>query len=99
MSGTYGRKYGGDPDYAHVPDGQRNMVGLSVADYVSLVIRSMDVDATPLTPVCPGCYMVVLFNAALELARRNGQDIDELARSMSHVFQTMREPTEEIEVL
>jgi hypothetical protein len=40
-------------------------------------------------PLCPGCYMVVLYNAALTLAKLNGQDTRELGATMAQAFARM----------
>jgi hypothetical protein len=37
-------------------------------------------------PLCPGCYMVALFNAAVTLAKENGQSLTELGNSMAQAF-------------
>lgn len=92
--GTGGRVYGGDPDLVHIPDGHRADVGQWLARTLADRMRSdaanrtrpekdMDVYSKPL---CPGCYMVVLFNAAVALAKDSGQSFSELGRTMSEAF-------------
>jgi hypothetical protein len=39
--------------------------------------------------LCPGCYMVVGYDMLVHLARVNGQDVGELARTMIHEFQRL----------
>lgn len=40
-------------------------------------------------PLCPGCYMVALFNAAITLAERNGQSLRELGNSLGDAFKQL----------
>lgn len=44
-------------------------------------------------PLCPGCYMIALFNAAVELVRANGQPLAELGRTMAQAFSRLAEET------
>lgn len=98
--------YRGAPNLIHVQDGQRAALGREVAHHIDVMIRSQAVGREPHQLVsqnlCPGCYMVVGFNAMVELAQQNGQSLTELANSMIGAFQQLRdqgiEAREDIEV-
>lgn len=106
------RVYGGDCNLIHVEDGKRTELGARVANYLDVVMRHdawerrarsrREIESQPL---CPGCYMVVGFNAMLTLARANGQSVSELGRTMSAAFKRLEECgddaacIEEIEVM
>lgn len=92
--GTNGRVYGGDPNLVHVPDGARAGVGSRVANDISLRIRDTG-GGWDDRSLCPGCYMVVLFNAAVTLAKQNGQSLKELGRSMACAFDALAQGGEE----
>jgi hypothetical protein len=81
--------YRGNPDLVHVPDGARAGVGSRVANDISLRMRDIGGGWTDDRPLCPGCYMVVLFNAAVTLAKQNGQSLKELGRSMACAFDAL----------
>lgn len=106
-NGTDGRIYGGDCNLVHIKDGQRKAVGESIAFDTEEVIRHLAQKAgidTDGKPLCPGCYMIALFNAAIHLADANGQPRVELGRTMSKAFEKLAlDPasglTEEIEVI
>lgn len=103
-NGTDGRVYGGDCNLVHIQDGQRAYVGQDAARYMAHRIRMLSTDADAFDKtVCPGCYMVALFNAAVELAKQNGQSLTELGTTMSAAFDRLAhggpEVTEEIEVM
>jgi hypothetical protein len=93
-NGTGGRSYGGDPSLIHIPDHHRADVGRAVADMLSATMRTIATlgvghDAEPYDtdkPLCPGCYMIALFDAAIELAKREGQSVQELGLSMAQLF-------------
>ncbi len=87
-NGTDGRVYGGDPELVHVPDGQRKEVGNALAAVADTIIRQMGQRSydNPSLPLCPGCYMVVGFNMMVELAKANGQSLQELGNTMSKAF-------------
>jgi hypothetical protein len=93
-NGTDGRSYGGDPDLVHIPDHHRTDVGKAVADQLTAIMRmvgTLGVGHTPESyesdkPLCPGCYMIALFDAAVELAKREGQSVKELGMSMAQLF-------------
>lgn len=91
--GTLGRVYGGDPDLIHAKDGTRAAHGEAIADAIDERLRHYAENRTDAERasqlVCPGCYMVVGFNALTELARRNGQPMRELALSMAAAFQAL----------
>jgi len=89
LSATLGRVYGGADNLIHVTDGQRGAMGQRVAEYASEQMRwqaVMDGNRTIAQAkeqaLCPGCLMVVMFNATVALSRANGQSTKELARSM-----------------
>lgn len=44
--------------------------------------------------LCPGCYMIALFDAAVELAKREGQPVQELGASMAELFTKLAEQGE-----
>lgn len=89
--------YRGDPDLIHVLDGRRRKVGSDVADRVDELMRWFGEQGRYTArqraelPLCPGCYMPVIFNAAVELAKRNGQDLEELGLTMSSAFLALAE--------
>lgn len=107
--GTDGRTYGGDPSLVHIPDHHRADVGRSVAAMLEAEMRTLgtlgfghepkpyDSDAC----ICPGCYMIALFDAAVFLAKATGQDVRELGTSMAYLFAELAargeyRPTEEM---
>ena len=114
--GTEGRVYGGRADLVHIADGERRAFGAGVARYVSVNMRTAatmrggnhwEISEMPL---CMGCAMIALVDAALHLARDNGQSLTELGRTMSAAFALIADRagegadlnallTEEIEVL
>lgn len=107
--GTDGRVYGGDPNLIHVPDGQRRKTGELAAMAIDLIMRRVS-NRIPwpqrgMKLLCPGCYMIVLFNAAITLARLNGQPLEELGATLGRAFTRLAETgdnaegIEEIEVL
>lgn len=92
--GTDGRVYGGDCDLIHVPDGTRATHGKQAADFIDRNMRQaaftsgMRTKAQSETQdLCPGCYMVVLVNTALELAKRTGQSTREMGKALSAAFE------------
>lgn len=107
MNGTMGRIYGGDPNYVHIPDGTRREVGLEVALAADREMRLAAALAAKKAdgPLCPGCYMIALFNAAVELAKANGHDLKELGRTMANAYTLLAEKgegaegTEEINII
>lgn len=85
--------YAGDPNLVHVADGRRADMGRSAAGFIEQEIRYNasvagrgDLNNAYKAPLCPGCYMVVIYNTALELAKQNGQSETELCRSLSLAF-------------
>lgn len=87
------RVYGGDTGLIHVADGSRQQLG---ADMALMLSNRMRVDAMASGArteqqaieqnLCPGCYMVVVLNMAIELAKRNGQSLSELGNSLGAAF-------------
>lgn len=111
-NGTQGRSYGGDPNLIHIPDHHREDVGKAIADTLTAFMRTLGTlgvghevelyDADK--PLCPGCYMIALFDAAVELAKREGQPVKELGLSMAQLFTKLAEEgayraTEEMTVI
>lgn len=111
MSGTLGRVYGGDSSRIHVVDGGRKQMGDWTADFLDAEMSNRAYERGDRTweesqtqKLCPGCYMIVGYNMLVSLALRNGQDLQELARSMIGAFQHLEANpdhpfTEEIEVI
>lgn len=92
------RVYGGDCDLIHVQDGQRGKMGEAAARYIDMSMRHEAWKARARTrnevetqSLCPGCYMVVGFNALLTLAKQNGQSLPELGRTMAAAFTKLAE--------
>lgn len=92
-AGSAGRVYGGDLDLIHVPDGKRADLGDAIATALDHLMRvgaeNRMLHERATQRLCPGCYMVVMFNALVTLARRNGQPLDELAASMIGAFERL----------
>lgn len=101
-NGTDGRSYGGDPSLIHIPDHHRTDVGRAVADMLTATMHTLatlgvghDAEAYDSDkPLCPGCYMIALFDAAIELAKREGQPVQELGLSMAQLFKKLAEEGE-----
>lgn len=87
-NGTEGRVYGGDPNLLHIPDGTRGAFGAEVASFVTVRMREVNNGRTD--PLCPGCYMIALMNAAVLLAQENGQSIQELNDALINAFATLK---------
>ena len=87
---TLNRVYGGDTGLVHVADGKRAAMGLLMAqaldDEMRYQARELAASSGQGKDLCPGCYMVVLVNMAVELARQNGQSITELGNTMAQAF-------------
>lgn len=94
--------YRGNPALVHIPDGQRAGVGKELARHLDYLIRdrAIDADESPdyskfagivdgTTPLCPGCYMVAIFNCAIASARANGQSLTELGNSLGDAFKAL----------
>lgn len=99
--------YRSNPELVHIADGQRAELGRDVADFLNLSVRAQARSKDPgqwTKPLCPGCYMVAIFNCAIELARANGQSVTELGRSLGAAFNQLaqdgdyKESIESIEV-
>lgn len=86
--GTQGRVYGGNPALVHIEDGKRRLAGEAVARFIGEQMRQAAFlrGANSTGALCPGCYMVALVNASVELAQANGQSLCELGRTMSEAF-------------
>ena len=100
-NGTNGRTYGGDENLIHVPDGFRGAYGKRVADFVDQIMREGAEGRTPeeieAQALCPGCYMVVMFNASLYLAARSGQHPAELSATLGMAYAELGRRLELIE--
>lgn len=93
---TEGRVYGGDCVLIHIADGERADMGAWLAARLDQRMRLDAIAESRRTEseaesqdLCPGCYMVVLFNAAVELAKHNRQSLRELGASMAAAFQQL----------
>ena len=91
-----GLVYRGACDLIHIQDGQRAEVGGTLANRLDAIMRSRAVSSGARTfeqarslSLCPGCYMVALFNAAVTLAKANGQSMSELGNSMADAFRAL----------
>lgn len=91
--GTDGRVFGGDCDLIHIPDGERKQHGKEAADFIERNMRQVAFvrgmrtkEQAETQDLCPGCYSVVIFNAALELAKRTGFDTKALGVTLSSAF-------------
>ncbi|TXH57711.1 MAG: hypothetical protein E6Q97_03930 [Desulfurellales bacterium] len=96
MSGTLGRVYGGDSDLIHIEDGKRARFGAHFAQEIDRAMRFAALGNGTRTGkevvsqrLCPGCYMIVLFDAAITLAQNNGQSVVELGATMTAAFQRL----------
>lgn len=79
--------YRGDPDLVHIQDGQRARAGAILAVKLDDLIRDQSPNGDDLSkPLCPGCYMVAIFNCAIAVARANGQSLTELGNSLGNAF-------------
>lgn len=89
------RTYGGDPNLVHIMDHHRQDVARVVADTLGSLMRlAAKINGTvydPDHPLCPGCYMIALFDAAVHLANDNGQDVRELGHTLSKAFADLAE--------
>lgn len=92
QNGTNGLVYGGDENLIHIKDGQRRAAGAAIAKAIDKAMRDnadparyTDADRADLA-LCPGCYMPVIFNAAVELAKANGQSLVELGETLGNAF-------------
>lgn len=98
QNGTDGRVYGGDAMLIHIKDGTRQRFGKAMADELDWRMR-MDAEASGArTPqeagtqqLCPGCYMIASFHMLVQLAKSNGQSMEELGASMAAAFQALRD--------
>lgn len=86
--------YAGKPNLVHIPNGKRQGVGRLIANAADALIREAALrsdgeDGDLYNPLCPGCYMVAIFNAAVALAEANGQSLTELGRCMAKAFEEL----------
>lgn len=75
-----------NPDRLHFDDGTHKRAGEELAARLDAMMRAANPDASADAQLCPGCYMLTLFNASLYLAAQNGQDPRQLAATMERVF-------------
>lgn len=106
--GIDGMVYRGDPNLIHISDGKRAIAGRAVAGFLDATMRDRAEGRTELErvtqPLCPGCYMVAMYDALLALADASGQSRRELGLTMSLAFTMLaanpdRGLTEEIKVV
>lgn len=105
MAGTDGRIYGGDCELVHVADKERTQMGEYVAVHIEDLIRdaayengSRTCNQSRTQRLCPGCYMVVGFNALVTLATDNRQSMRELGLTMAKAFQKLADcPPDQLE--
>lgn len=89
-----GLVYRGREDRVHIADGQRAEMGRILAHSlmegmrVAAYRRDENIwnDNGGFLPACPGCYMTALFNAAVTLAKANGQSLTELGNTLAGEF-------------
>jgi len=97
-----GLVYRGACDLIHIADGERAEMGARLADKLADMMRAdalangsrtfAQVYGAPgkrAQDLCAGCYMVALFNAAVTLAKENGQSLTELGNSMGDAFRSL----------
>jgi hypothetical protein len=91
-----GLVYRGACDLVHIEDGKRAEMGADLAHVLDQTMRaaavgngSRTVQQAGTLPLCPGCYMVAVFNMAVTLAKANGQSMTELGNSMAQAFQAL----------
>lgn len=86
--------YRGREDRVHIADGCRANMGDRLASVLESMIRedAEEFDSGAYDkPLCPGCYMTALFNAAVATARNNGQSLRELGRTLAGEFSRLAE--------
>lgn len=100
---TEGRVYGGDLGLIHVEDGERKNVGAVMAYKLDQLMREIAEGQGRRTiaqaygvggekqSLCPGCYMTVVYNMAVTLAKANGQTLAELGHTLSKAFALLGE--------
>lgn len=79
-----------NPERLHFADGSHVEAGRTVATFLDALQRDANPDAPDDALLCPGCYMLVLFNASLFLAADNGQSGLQLARTMERAYGDLR---------
>lgn len=92
-NGTLGRVYGGDCSLIHIPDNSRADVGRQMAEHLDKVMRegaeNRTAEQRASQALCPGCFMVAVFNMAVSLAEANGQPLSELGNSLGDAFKSL----------
>lgn len=101
--GTLGRVYGGAVSLLHYRDGTRVDAGREIAAFIDAHLRQRNGNDQE-KQLCPGCFMVAIYNAATHLAVANGQSLSELGRSLGTAFMRLANgdhppSTEEILIL
>jgi hypothetical protein len=101
-----GRVYGGDPNLLHYKDGTRANAGREIANFLDRHLRERNAHLgrrAVESALCPGCFMIAIYNAAVHLAEDNGQSLTELGNSLSKVFAELasgkRHTTEELDII
>lgn len=93
--------YRGDASLVHVEDGMRAEIGDNMADQLQRLIRNDAMESGRESwddalgfrakRVCPGCYMTIVFNMAVTLAKDNGQSLTELGNTLAMAFKQLAE--------
>lgn len=89
-AGAGGRVYGGDARFLHIPDHHRREVGREITAFVRAKFNALNPGREG-DPICPGCMMIAMFDATLDLAQESGQPVNELAATMAWAWGTVDE--------
>ena len=100
--------YRGRKDRVHIADGERRAMGRGMALNLDAAMRSAayrdnerqygELFGADAQPLCPGCYMVALFNCAVALAKDNGQDLRELGATLAAAFGELAKSGEAVDM-
>lgn len=76
------------PELVHTPDERRIAFSYEVADFIEAGMRrdAAAVGKEAEGPLCPGCFMTTLLNAAMIMARRHNLSPEELGATLGHEF-------------
>ena len=85
QNGLAGKVYWQDQNLIHAED-QWIPFGERTANGLEMLIRRAANDWNMDKAVCPACYMLTLYNAAVFMAERNDQSMKELGESMAQLF-------------
>jgi len=86
-----GKVYWQDDSYVHVEDRWQEF-GQRMADKLEMAIRRANSDGgfyDTEKPICPACYMLIAYNMLVNMAKKNGQTLEELQASMLGMFESM----------